>query len=840
MKKKLLAVMLLAILMLNCVQVNVFAESYNSKITNDELETDILECFKWAQMGNGNLLNAEFLQSVGMTDGDWFPINMGRYGYQEETYDLYLKAIEQDINEKYQKSSKLNRNKATEWHRIALAVTSMGGNPTSIGQDTEGNPINLIADGTYNCVVSSVDRQGINGPVWALIALDSKMYKVPADAKYQREDLIAMILERQMSDGGFTLGGSATNDLPSDPDITAMVLQALAPYQDSSTLYKAHDGILKTVKQVTKESLNQMSRIQQADGDFQSWGTANVESVAQMLVALTALGIDPYEDTRFNKNGNTLIDGILKYQLKSGGFTHSFVADPQNPSALAGEENRMASEQAALGLISYYRFLNGMTRLYDFTDMKEEVEKAVTDVPWIVCGETRISGQKNEKFTTIFDEKVQAYTLKVPLGFSSVKVIETPFDEKVKTNFKIGTTINCNDTNTFYYYNQAREKIDFTINCEFNYYAEPESIILETIYLTNFSADSNTKSIVEEKVKDLESRFENLEFSYEKCYVTAQVDFYKQIQLIKDKLANIKDKVYPDKVEPDKEYTNQVYPNKVETDKNNLDKENTDKNNLDKFAISKDDADKHNAGSGNTGYGGTNGGNGYAKYETTTVTTKAFEGMIPKAEFEAIQGIDENVKGTGEIGDTGRKCTFIFNGLDVVDPMDFIVKINTECKDSDDILKLSPEAFIFNLEHQCNLPGTALLEMETELEDGEYILFKYNDIKKQAEVGEKIEVVDGKTRFLIYTNQTYFIAKESSLESLLNLTPESQNNEISKVNAEITKEQGINCWVILGIVLIILALILGIILAILVRKQKKQQAMDNLSNMEFDQVIREQ
>ncbi len=831
MRKKSFSILLIILILLSCVNSKVFAKSYNSKITEAELKSDIEACFNWAKMGNDILLNDEFLNYVGMTDGDWFPINMGRYGYQENTFNLYLDAIEKDITQKYQSSSKLDRNKATEWHRIALAVTSMGGDPTNIGKDVNGNPINLIADGTYNCVLSKVDRQGINGPIWALISADSMNYEIPSNVKYQREDLIVMILERQMSDGGFTLGGTATRDLPSDPDITAMALQALAPYKDSTTKYTAHGGVQKTIGQVIEESLAQMSKIQKEDGDFSSWGTVNVESTAQMLVALTALGIDPYQDTRFIKNGNTLIDGILKYQLSSGGFTHSFTHDPQNPDATAGEENRMASEQAALGLISYYRFTNEMTRLYDFTDMIEIVPTptptpapVTSGLSWIILENVRLSGIENEKFVAVFDEDINSYTIKVPYGFSEIKVHETPFDESTQTNLKKGTVINCNQVNDFYYINEKGEKVDFDIKCDFHYYAEPESIILETKCLADFDFDSNTKYIGNKKVIELKTRFENLEFSYEKCYITAQIDFYKLIQDIKVKLNNVVDETPSPQpsTNPDITPTPSTNPDITPTPSTTPDITTTP-------STTPKPTSKPDNNGGSSGY------YEYEEHETTVVTTKTFDDVIPHEEFEAIMGLDENVKGTSTIGDTDKKCTFIFNGQDVSVPMDFVVKVNNDSEYKNEIQTLSPNAYIFSFEYQYDFPGKALLELETDLADGKYILFTYNTTKKQAEVLEKIEVLDGITKFIIEKNATYFIAKEASLESLVETNAKIEDSE-TEVNIKKSEDNQINLMLIFGIVFIILALILAVILTVVLIKRKKDEEESEIEIIEDENI----
>ena len=73
-----------------------------------------------------------------------------------------------------------------------------------------GNPIDLIADGTYDRGrTTPLGRQGINGWIWGLIALDSLRYPIPDGAFYTRDDIILEILRQQLPDGGFALSGGA-------------------------------------------------------------------------------------------------------------------------------------------------------------------------------------------------------------------------------------------------------------------------------------------------------------------------------------------------------------------------------------------------------------------------------------------------------------------------------------------------------------------------------------------------------------------------------------------------------------------------------------------------------
>ena len=197
--------------------------------------------------------------------------------------------------------------------------------------------------------------QGLNGPIWALIALDSRNYPMPENpaAKTQatRQMYIDRILECQLSDGGWSLFGgtsaASSGDGVSDPDITGMALQALAKYQDQAAVAKA-----------TEEALACMSKKQNAQGGFSSWDTANSESCVQMIVALCELGI-PLDDSRFVKNGNTLLDNLMTFYQKGNGFLHTLDGSGSN---------QMASEQAFYGLIAAQRLRQGKNSLYRMGD----------------------------------------------------------------------------------------------------------------------------------------------------------------------------------------------------------------------------------------------------------------------------------------------------------------------------------------------------------------------------------------------------------------------------------------------------------------------------------------
>ena len=269
--------------------------------------------------------------TVNSTGGEWMVIGLARSGrtvpagYYDNVVE-YVKA-KADANER------LHQAKVTDNARVILALTAIGKDVTNVGGH------NLLK-GLDN--MAYVQTQGINGPIFTLIALDSHNYPTMGDVT--REKLIGVILAAQLSDGGWALSGTKA-----DPDMTAMAIQSLAPY------YKTNE----TVKAAVDKALEALSALQRSDGGFGSWGTVNSESCDQVIVALTALGIDPIADSRFVKNGNTVLDALAGFYVTGGGFRHT----------AGGERNGMATEQGYYALAAYYRFINGQTRLYNMSDV---------------------------------------------------------------------------------------------------------------------------------------------------------------------------------------------------------------------------------------------------------------------------------------------------------------------------------------------------------------------------------------------------------------------------------------------------------------------------------------
>ena len=279
----------------------------------------------------GDFMSKLGTPTVNSTGGEWMTIGLARSGRTVPAgyYDNVVKFVRENAD----KNERLDRNKVTENARVILALTAIGKDVTNV----DGHNLLKGLDS-----MSYIKTQGINGPIFTLIALDSHNY--PTSGDVTREKLIETILGAALEDGGWTLSGTKA-----DPDMTAMAIQALAPY------YKTNE----TVKAAVDKALDVLSGLQQGDGGFGSWGTVNSESCAQVIVALTALGIDPTADSRFVKNDLTVLDALAGFYVTGGGFRHT----------AGGERNGMATEQGYYALASYYRFLNGQTSLYDMSDV---------------------------------------------------------------------------------------------------------------------------------------------------------------------------------------------------------------------------------------------------------------------------------------------------------------------------------------------------------------------------------------------------------------------------------------------------------------------------------------
>lgn len=249
---------------------------------------------------------------------------------------------------------------SSEWYAIALSrynasqnfsaygdalESFLQGNPTASAVTKEKYALALLAIGREDSISlvdglsDAVGTQGLMSWVYGLHLLNNGV----SLSGHTVEEAVSTLLSAQLDDGGWAIMGAY-----GDVDVTAMALQALAPYYSQSD----------SVQTACHNALTFLSGKQLDTGDFSGFNGPNPESTAQVLIALCALDISPYTDSRFIKDGVTVLDGLLRYRLEEGSFCHE----------LGQDANSTATVQGLCALVSLWRWEQGLSPLYQFRD----------------------------------------------------------------------------------------------------------------------------------------------------------------------------------------------------------------------------------------------------------------------------------------------------------------------------------------------------------------------------------------------------------------------------------------------------------------------------------------
>jgi len=199
--------------------------------------------------------------------------------------------------------------------------------------------LTLLATGDHSAFITdtladSAGQQGLMSHVFALHLMNNGV----VSKGHSPQETIRTLLTLQKQDGGWALTGAV-----SDPDVTAMTLQALAAHRND-----------EAVSAAINRALSCLSALQRPDGGYASYGVPNPESASQVLIALCELGIDSLNDPRFLKDGATLLDGITAYRVGEGSYSHR-LGDKANPNA---------TMQALLAFTAYERLMSGRSGLF--------------------------------------------------------------------------------------------------------------------------------------------------------------------------------------------------------------------------------------------------------------------------------------------------------------------------------------------------------------------------------------------------------------------------------------------------------------------------------------------
>ena len=279
--------------------------------TADEVQS-LIDGIVRCKIGNGSVqqwIDGPLAQNSGV-NAEWYVLALRQSG--EYDFSAYETALLQYLAEKEVYS-------ATSRQKYALALLAAGSDDAYISR--------ALAD--------SIGQQGVMSWVFGLHLLNNGQKNGDHTLSSVKEKLLSL----QLADGGWAVMGTV-----GDVDVTAMALQALAPHY-------SEDAAVKTA---ADKALAFLSARQSPLGEYATNGADNAESIAQVMIALSSLGLDGEADPRFIKGEHTLLDALLRYRLADGSFCHT----------QGGAPNETATAQALCALVAYQRMANGKGALY--------------------------------------------------------------------------------------------------------------------------------------------------------------------------------------------------------------------------------------------------------------------------------------------------------------------------------------------------------------------------------------------------------------------------------------------------------------------------------------------
>ena len=743
---------------------------------------------------------------VNTLSGEWSVLAMARDGYLTDyARNAYLTELYKTLQDK---KGILHHVKYTEYSRVVIALSALNISPTSVNGY---NLLEPLAD------FKKVSGQGINGSSFALIALDTKKYEIPElkNGKTQttRDALIADILGKEIEGGGWALSGNIA-----DPDVTAMTIQSLVPYMSRNDVNAA-----------VNRGIEKLAALQDADGGYSSDFISesgnpvkNLESSAQVVIALSAVDASLIQQEKFMKNGKTLLDELLRYQKEDGSFCH----------VIGEKSDAMATDQGTLALLAWSRAMNGQTRLYDMTDLgssqeggesqeetKEKVDafrKKMEELPQqITIAEkdkvfrlkTELDLMKNfeekEKFKTLLN----AYVSEIEQQEKAVKKLDERIWNEINPlniTLKSQNTVEelSNDLQNIPEANRGYlERLEDLKKAQIIIHKLQEGVLPKEIFET---AKEARKDYVHEekdysirirgkKIKNPADMKTGVEVQEQEggLYLWLSEDGELPGEIELSVSCSLEDGVYMLYNEKNQEEQwVSVQGKRASFDLTKGGNYILKQANLgyeeDKNLLSGTSRSTVSGTSGKNNGKKTAASNKTKKTETSnTSTANVKDGVVEKKEFEAIKEKDKNLKINSKT-DQNQEYILTINGKDIKNAKDMKVGVKEGSKYQKEIEQLAENPYIFSFEEEGDFPGKMQMEITTNQEDGQYLLMKYNDEEKKADYIQKIKVEDKKTKFIIEKGGDYFIAKKVKTKSLIEIEEEEKEEKEIKEDVEDT------------------------------------------------------
>lgn len=619
---------------------------------------------------------------VNTEGGEWSVLAMARAGVlSEATETAYLANLARTLEDK---GGVLSTTSSTDYSRVILALGALGMDPTDVGGY---DVLARLADQKF------VVRQGVNGAIWALIALDSDSYEVPqldaAPGKVQttRDGLIDYLVSKQFADGGWALAGTSA-----DVDVTAMAIQALAPYYGEDI--RATEAV--------DAALELLASRQAASGAFTDGAVENLESTAQVVLALVSIDPDLLVDARFVQNGATALDALVAFQKADGSFSHE-LGD-------GSATTQISTDQGALALIACSRAAAGQPGVFDFSDVTDAGDK----------------GEEDPELVAAFKQKVD----KLPAAENC----------RIRHQADISALlVELDRMGSFEGKEQLRAEL-----------VERADAILEQLDVVE-ALDADIWSKIDPKHVTLDDAA--VVRALMRRYEAVPVENRRYVEYAEDLIAA-------------SEKIDELERAASSTTGGGHASGSAGKQQAGGSGAGQQAAQRPTGQASNRTASAQKRSASYSVDEHGNLVVTAADGIVPVDALSAVAGKDQNLVVVCGTGEDAYRMTLNGLDLDPegIAELDLSVKPNSAYDDQ--IAQLAEDPHTYTVSHRGTLPCPVMAEVPCDADDGTYLLLTYDPASKRLTYVQKAEVADGTARFMVERGGIYVIARTASTEPL--------------------------------------------------------------------------
>lgn len=315
---------------------------------------------------------------------DWEWMNLGFYQHKLANMDDGF-----SIDECIKRLDTTTNVAMTNLDRKIMTLTARGFDCSNLAKYNDGKPfIDAKGNKVDNLVQILYNYTGgytINGPIFALIALDMGNYTIPADAVWTRETLLEKILTHKYLSDGFGL------------DMVTMLMQSIGPYMNDPVYGTRVTAKLEEGLKIVLESFGDKNAYKNPYG-VQWGGVYTSEGSAQIVCAMSAMGVDCHTDPRMSNGTQSALTALLDYaDYQNGYFAHTNTT-PKN--ALATYEGCYAT-QWYLGFLNNGGAGHPYSLYYRQFDFSRKLSTDATITTFTLDGKQGVFGKDSADRDTI-------------------------------------------------------------------------------------------------------------------------------------------------------------------------------------------------------------------------------------------------------------------------------------------------------------------------------------------------------------------------------------------------------------------------------------------------------